>query len=105
MINRSTHSYSTKLNRDYNSNITCLPGNLIKHNTNDQSMPVMKRHQTSDIFNINPNYNTFKTSNRKVETVQRIFTQSNDEKKLIPHPKAQRPNIIRNVFESQITIV
>jgi hypothetical protein len=105
MIHRSTPSYSTKLNRDYNSNISCLPGKLVKNNSNDRPTPVMRRHQTSDIFNISSNYNSFKTSNRKVETVQRIFTQSNDEKKLIPHPKAQRPNVIRNVFESQITIV
>jgi hypothetical protein len=105
MIHRSTPSYSTKLNRDYNSNISCLPGNLINNSANDRPTPVMRRHQTSDIFNINPSYNTFKTSNRKVEQVQRIFTQSNNEKKLIPHPKAQRPNVIRNVFESQISIV
>jgi hypothetical protein len=105
IVHRSTPSYSTKLNRDYNSNISCLPGQLINNPNGERPALKMRRNQTSDIFNVNPGYNSFNISNRKVETVNRIFGQSNNEKRLIPNPRAQRPNVIRNVFESQISIV
>jgi hypothetical protein len=66
----------------------------------------VRKFQSSDIFNIKPavNYNSFKTSNKKVENNNRIFGQSNEEKKLVPHPKAHRPNEIRNPFVSQFSI-
>ena len=78
----------------------------------DRILVKHRKNQTSDIFNsnsgsnsnINGNFNSFNTSNRRVES-NRIFGQSNEEKRLIPNPRAQRPNLIRNVFESQISIV
>lgn len=67
-----------------------------------------RRYQNNDIFNSNPivanNYNSFRGSNKKVENTNRIFGQSNDEKKLIANPKSKRPDQIRNVFSSQISI-
>jgi hypothetical protein len=103
---KNLNSYSVKLTRDYNSNISCLPGKLL--NTQDEKRILKERKfQTSDIFNQNPqnNFNCFNVSNRKVQNSNRIFGQSNDEKKLIPHPLAHRPNTIRDVFRSQISIV
>jgi hypothetical protein len=103
---KNLNSYSVKLNRDYNSNISCLPGKLV--NIQDERRIIKERKfQTSDIFNQQPhnNFNCFNVSNRKVQTSNRIFGQSNNEKKLIPHPLAHRPNQIRDVFRSQISIV
>lgn len=109
-LTRNNTSYSTKLNRDYNSNITCLPGSMVRPIVEEKVNLKPRKNQSSDIFNLNPqnnkeNYNSFKISNRKVENTNRVFGQSNDEKKLVPNPKASRPNQIRNVFASQITFV
>ncbi len=106
---RNTPSYCTKLTRDYNSNISCLPGSMMNSMGADRILVKQRKNQTSDIFNSNSgnangNFNSFNTSNRRVES-NRIFGQSNEEKRLIPNPRAQRPNLIRNVFESQISIV
>jgi hypothetical protein len=101
-------SYSTKLHRDYKSNISCLPGSMINGYNERQKHVNIKKYQTNDIFNTNSNtytnYNTFKVSNRKPESSFRVFGQSQDEKKLIPNPKAHRPENIKNPFISQIQI-
>lgn len=103
-IYKNSNSYSTKITRDYNSNISCLPGCLV-NSSNPQTIPQKNRKNlVSDIFNTK-SINSFNTSNKRVEKDNKIFGQSNDEKKLIPNPKAHRPNVIRNVFESQISIV
>ena len=119
----NTQSYSTKILRDYKSNISCLPGSQINVANSERTLVRQQKNQSSDIFNINSNnnnskynnhsnsntnmqnYNSFKVSNKKIENTNRIFGQSHDEKRLVSNPKAHRPNQIRNVFESQISII
>lgn len=103
---KNISTYSVKLSRDYKSNISCLPGNLV-NKENEKHTIKERKFQSSDIFNQNPitNHNSFNVSNRKVQNTNRIFGQSNEEKKLIPHPLAHRPNQVRDVFRSQISIV
>lgn len=102
------HSYNTKVIRDYNSNISCLPGSRINNLPERPVTHNIRRYQSSDIFNIgtpsSTNYNSF---NKKANTYAKnnIFAQSNNEKKLVPHPKSHRPDNIRNVFVSQIQII
>jgi len=92
--------------RDYNSNISCLPGSTINEVV---QTPLIKQRKflTSDIFNSNQDnsYNYFKVSNKKIENVNKFLGQSNEEKKLIQHPKAHRPNHVKNAFVSQIQII
>jgi hypothetical protein len=71
-----------------------------------------RKFLTSDIFNTNPEnnnnniqYNSFKLSNKKLENFNKFLGQSNEEKKLIQHPKAHRPCHIKNAFVSQIQII
>lgn len=94
-------SYQSKITRDYNSNIACLPGATL-NTFNDKPIPI-RNNQNSDIFNRNTNiaYNSFNTSNKRVDT-NRIFAQSHIENKLLPINKAHRPEQIRNAFTSQI---
>jgi hypothetical protein len=104
---KNNESYHTKVLRDYNSNISCLPGSKINE---DKQRPLIKNRKflMSDIFNTNPpnnNYNTFKVSNKKIENMNRFWGQSNEEKKLIENPKAHRPYHIKNAFVSQIQII
>jgi hypothetical protein len=109
----NTQSYSTKILRDYKSNISCLPGSQLNVANTERPLVRQQKNQSSDIFNINnnnsntniQNYNSFKISNKKVENTNRIFGQSHNEKSLVSNPKAHRPNQIRNVFESQISII
>lgn len=110
ITSKNYQSYSTKLNRDYNSNIACLPGSMVKRQVEERPNLKIRKFQNSDIFNTNTNYNSnvntsynsFKVSNKRAENITRIFEQSNDEKRLIPNPKG-KPNQIRNPFISQIT--
>ena len=103
---RNTESYQTKVIRDYNSNISCLPGSKINEAV---EKPLIKNRKflSSDIFNANNDnsYNSFKVSNKKIENVNKFLGQSNEEKKLIAHPKAHRPNYVKNAFVSQIQII
>ncbi len=103
-IGKNNESYNTKIFRDYNSNVSCLPGSMVKQpQIND--IPISnkaRKNQTSDIFNTNPAINSFKTANKRV--TNRVFNESNEEKALIPFPKANRPHQIRNAFTSQITL-
>ncbi len=99
------------MNRDYNSNVTCLPGTMVsKARPETTSNRYSRKHMSSDIFNCGSNSNSnngygnsFKMSNKKV--VNSVFNQSMQEKNLIPHPRAHRPNQIRDVFTSQIALV
>ena len=103
---KHTESYQKKIIRDYNSNICCLPGSTMNEVV---QKPLIKNRKflTSDIFNSNQDnsYNYFKVSNKKIENVNKFLGQSNDEKKLIQHPKAHRPNYVKNAFVSQIQII
>jgi hypothetical protein len=104
---KNNQSYHTKVLKDYNSNISCLPGSKINE---DKERPLIKNRKflTSDIFNTNSSNNsnnTFNISNRKTENLNKYWGQSNNEKKLIENPKAHRPYHIKNAFVSQIQII
>lgn len=102
-----THmTHSTKLQKDYNSNISCLPGT--RRNTDYEKTKIVdpRKHQSSDIFNLH-NPNSLNSFNRKANSNirQNVFSESKEEKKLVPHPKSHRPDYIRNPFVSQIQII
>lgn len=104
ITSKNYQSYSTKLNRDFNSNISCLPGSMVRQQVNVEERPrsSVRKFQNSDIFNLNTTYNSFKVSNKRVENISKIFGQSNDEKKLIPNPKGKQ-NLQKNTFRSQFS--
>src|SRR5690606_38697217 len=68
IIRNVNQSNSTKLHRDYNSNITCLPGSMINCFNDRPKTTTVRKFQSSDIFNVNqnanPNMGSFRTSNR-----------------------------------------
>ena len=104
MIRSNTQSYTTKLTRDYNSNISCLPGSYVNSQAERPILLNSRKNQTSDIFNTNTqNVNTFKVSNKKFKS--QIFGESHNEKKLVDNGRAGRPGQIRNVFSSQIQLI
>lgn len=130
IIQKSKEAFNAKLVRDFNSNISCLPGNMINTEPSQRSRLISaRRYETSDIFNRNPanntknnlnnhnagmntttntnynNYNSFKVSNAKPPVNRNIYEESKGEKKLIDNGKSKRPDFIRNPFASQITIV
>lgn len=104
IIVKNNHSYNIKINKDYNSNVSCLPGSHVNRHSNEHKSynQESRKHLTSDIFNTNNNYNSFNINNRKVSN--RNYTQSFNEKKLIDDGRSKRPAHIRNVFDSQISI-
>lgn len=109
---KNNKSFSSKIVKDFNSNISCLPGNFINSEQKEKlRMTSTKRFENNDIFNVNYSnnqnnnnhnviYNSFNVSNSK----SKIFETSNNEKRLIENPKSKRPDFIRNPFSSQITI-
>lgn len=109
---KNYHTYNKKLTQDYGSKITCIPNKQVVDDNDNRTKLSSRRYQTSDIFNQNQYqsqnqqqqqvYNSFKTCNKRIDNKRHI--ESQDEKKLIPNPKASRPNNIRNPFSSQITI-
>ena len=85
--------------KDYNSNVSCLPGNCVNRERENISRTT-RNYQQSDIFNLNSD--TFKQDMRKKNI--RLQYQSENEKRLIPDKLMQKPVNIRNVFQSQISI-
>jgi len=126
VIQKTSQSFSSKVVRDFNSNISCLPGNMINTEpTQKHRLVSARKYETNDIFNRQPtapgntansvsssyvhqnNFNSFKVSNSKNSSnaVNRsVFEESKNEKKLIEYTKSKRPEYIRNPFASQITI-
>lgn len=127
VIPKTNQSFSSKMVRDFNSNISCLPGNMINlEPAQKQRLVSARKYETNDIFNRQPiapgngagsgssnyvnqnNFNSFKVSNAKNNSsnaVNRtVFEESKNEKKLIEYTKTKRPEYIRNPFASQITI-
>lgn len=126
MIPKTNQSFSSKVVRDFNSNISCLPGNMINTEPSQrQRLISARRYESNDIFNRLPithgnvascgssnyvnqnNFNSFKISHAKNSNnnVNRsVFEESRNEKKLIEFTKSKRPEYIKNPFASQITI-
>ena len=82
-------SFSTKLYCDYNSNITCLPGSQFNVTQEKPRIISLRKFQTSDIFNTQPdtpskNGNLFNKKNSS-----KIFGESEQEKLFIQQPTAQ----------------
>ena len=108
-IAKNNFSFSSKINKDFNSKIACLPGNMVNTEPVNKTRNMSsKRNQTSDIFNRqgnnnnnNSDFNSFKTNNNVNRS---IFHESKNEKKLIDHGRTLRPDFIRNPFISQISI-
>ena len=70
-------------------------------NRDRESRPrTTRNYQQSDIFNLNND--TFKQDMRKKNI--RLHYQSENEKNLIPDKLMAKPQNVRNVFQSQITI-
>jgi hypothetical protein len=95
--------------------VSCLPGTYVNTTQDERRYNYNpKKYQTNDIFNtktnINTNnynntkenYNSFNVSNKR--PLSRVFEQSNQEKRLIEHPKARRPDQVRNPYTSQFTL-
>lgn len=126
IVPKTNQSFSSKLVRDFNSNISCLPGNMINTEPSQkQRLISARRYENNDIFNRQPtarvndvsagsssylnqnNFNSFKVSHAKNNSnaVNRsVFQESKNEKKLIEYTRSKRPEYIRNPFASQITI-
>ena len=106
-IQRNNISFSSKMNKDFNSKISCLPGNMVNSEVaNKTRVMSSKRYQTSDIFNrqpvnVNNDVNSFKNCHN---TNRSIFDESRNEKKFIDSGRTKRPEFIRNPFISQISI-
>jgi len=63
VIVKSNQSFSSKVVRDFNSNISCLPGNMINTEPSQKQRPVSsRRYENNDIFNRQP-VNTSYTNN------------------------------------------
>lgn len=103
VIVKNYQSHKAKINKDYSSNISCLPGRFI-HKVTETSKynPNSQKHLTSDIFNTRDNYNSFNISNKQVSN--KVYAQSFDEKRIVDDGRSKRPAQIRNVFASQLTI-
>ncbi len=127
VIPKTNQSFSSKMVRDFNSNIACLPGNMLNTEpTQKHRLVSARKYENNDIFNRQPiapgngsgpgssnyanqnNFNSFKISNAKNNSsnaVHRaVFEESKNEKKLIEYTKSKRPEYIKNPFTSQITI-
>jgi len=118
-IAKTSQSFNSKITKDYNSNIACLPGSKINTEPIRKTRLIsVKRYESNDIFKDKPvnvtqsynnihNFNSFKVSNSKINNIsvnRSIFEESKKEKKLIEYTKSKRPDYIRNPFTSQITI-
>jgi hypothetical protein len=126
IIPRTNQSFSSKVIRDFNSNISCLPGKMINTEPSQkQRLISSRRYECNDIFNRQPvaqgnnnnsgcsyyvnqnNFNSFKVSNSKNMSNagnKSVFEESKNEKKLIEYTKSKRPEYIKNPFASQISI-
>ncbi len=114
-INRSSNkSFCAKVVRDYKSNVACLPGKLIHEEAMEKSRLVLaKKFENNNIFNFeesksNNNYNTVYQgkSLRKSSSILNVFDTTNNEKELFDkNKKSRRPSGMRNMFESQISVL
>ena len=81
----TSESFSTKLYRDYNSNISCLPGRNKNEQRGENPTLVaqnMRKYMSNDIFNVNmnkinpTNTNNFNVDNTRRENFARTFGES-----------------------------
>ena len=106
IIVKNHHAHKMKVNLDYNSNVSCLPGKNVNRTQEDKTYnQESRKHLVSDIFNTNhqtTNYNSFNISNKTKDN--RNYQQSFNEKKVVHDGRSKRPEQIRNAFRSQLTI-